>query len=1021
MNRAIASHPTEPIWHSPHLRRSRQRRCGEAGRCRMESLEPRTLLSIAPLTNVTSFVDSSDHVHCQVVDPRLGTMDFMSPNPDFDLATLVPNVDGSSGVVTWAELTPGGGAELHMAVYDPLSQAWQVHVSAGYDPLLSNVNSGGVVAWTVPSPSGIDVVHAATYDPRVGWQETIGAANDPGAGFVSTLIDRNGVVAWVQGDALGGGNAYVYGLLYDANFGSWRRGSQPFASNLLPADLSLNVATVQFVDRQGIARSLAYDASAGAWSVGLTTSTRAYFWTGPITGRPPFDVFYFDESIGANQWTWTFADGSSNSSQSGYHLYMQSGRITETVRGPGGIWNNFAVITAINITWTVTSTADDGSAGTLRYAVAHSAPGDTIQFDPTVFALGSQHTIHVDSQLELTHNLAINGPGSSVLSIDGDRVTRLLEIDRGVTVNLGGLTLSHASGGAVIVDNNAIVNASGLAVYQNAATQNGNAAGIYNSGGSLNVHNCSFLGNAGGSAIENTSGFLNVSQTTFSGNSGVYAGGITCFTGTGTVTSCTFFLNTGGGGAGIFTAAPLIISSCTFVQNIASNNGGALEVQFGGGSSAAVVSVASSTFIGNAAMRTGGGIFLQGSQGSGAVVTLNNTIVAGNHQANSTVNDIANSSGSLSGSYNLIGAGGLMNGVNGNIVGVTDPKLGPLADNGGPTQTMALLPGSPAIDAGSNALAVNADGTPLMTDQRGLPRISNGTVDIGAYELKQTRLIAPSVVGGAGALISLSATLSADGTPVPGEMVQFMLLGKPMGSAATDANGVATLPGVSLVGVSPGQYPRAIGAAFIGDATYGASSATADLFAAVSDPAPVGVTLGDGTAQRSEIRTLTLKFGQPVTLQAGAVTIALLNTGGSGANNGSDPTDATPALGTPTTPDGGATWIFKFVANTQFVDSTGSLLDGIYTATINQAKVIVSGGNSLSGASTGFTFHRLFGDINGDGTVNSADYFQFKKAFGSKAGSALYAAGFDFDDNGTINSTDYFKFRADLGKKFIGG
>ena len=95
---------------------------------------------------------------------------------------------------------------------------------------------------------------------------------------------------------------------------------------------------------------------------------------------------------------------------------------------------------------------------------------------------------------------------------------------------------------------------------------------------------------------------------------------------------------------------------------------------------------------------------------------------------------------SSSSAYNLIGSngfGGLVNGVNGNQVGVADPGLGPLAYYGGPTQTIALLPGSPAIDAGSNALAVDpSTGQPLTTDQRGpgFVRIFNGTVDIGAYE-----------------------------------------------------------------------------------------------------------------------------------------------------------------------------------------------------------------------------------------------------------------------------------------------
>ena len=65
------------------------------------------------------------------------------------------------------------------------------------------------------------------------------------------------------------------------------------------------------------------------------------------------------------------------------------------------------------------------------------------------------------------------------------------------------------------------------------------------------------------------------------------------------------------------------------------------------------------------------------------------------------------------------------------------------------------------------------------------------------------------------------------------------------------------------------------------------------------------------------------------------------------------------------------------------------------------------------------TFHRLFGDIDGNGTVNSADYFQFKKAFGAASGSSLYNPDFDFDNNGKINSSDYFKFKANFGRKFV--
>ena len=119
----------------------------------------------------------------------------------------------------------------------------------------------------------------------------------------------------------------------------------------------------------------------------------------------------------------------------------------------------------------------------------------------------------------------------------------------------------------------------------------------------------------------------------------------------------------------------------------------------------------------------GGGLLATGT------TTLTNTIVAGKNVSTlpNAGNDIYATS--LSGTNNLIGAGyagGLVNGVNGNLVGrEANPLLAPLGNYGGPTQTEALLPGSPAINAGTST------GAPLA-DQRGLGRV--GAVDIGAFE-----------------------------------------------------------------------------------------------------------------------------------------------------------------------------------------------------------------------------------------------------------------------------------------------
>ena len=141
-----------------------------------------------------------------------------------------------------------------------------------------------------------------------------------------------------------------------------------------------------------------------------------------------------------------------------------------------------------------------------------------------------------------------------------------------------------------------------------------------------------------------------------------------------------------------------------------------------------------------------GGLTAQYSiEGGGGTANLNNTIIAA-QTGGLDINTLTPGDGVVSGNNNLIGDGSgqfdLENGVDGNQVGTTanpiNPLLGPLAPNGGPTETMALLPGSPAIDAGDSALAVDANGKPLTTDQRGTPfaRISGAAVDIGAFEVQ---------------------------------------------------------------------------------------------------------------------------------------------------------------------------------------------------------------------------------------------------------------------------------------------
>ena len=169
-------------------------------------------------------------------------------------------------------------------------------------------------------------------------------------------------------------------------------------------------------------------------------------------------------------------------------------------------------------------------------------------------------------------------------------------------------------------------------------------------------------------------------------------------------------------------------------------------------------------------------------------------------------------------------------------------------------------------------------------------------------------------------------------------------------------------------------------------------------------PAPVAPTLtafkiNDGNAQRSMVNTLTVQFDQPVTLDDGAISLALR--GGAAT---------TPTI---TTADN-LTFTLSFSAAAAI---GGSLPDGIYDLTVNAAKVHNSLMPSLTmvGGNQTFTFHRLYGDYNGNKTVNSVDYTGFQTAFNQSTGSSAIPLVLRLQQQRRINSYDYAQFKNRLG------
>ena len=426
----------------------------------------------------------------------------------------------------------------------------------------------------------------------------------------------------------------------------------------------------------------------------------------------------------------------------------------------------------------------------LRAAIQETnalAGPDAITFDP--FLDGTPMGLTFGSQLPaVTGSLTITGRGtaSTIVQASGcDPVLlplacipatfRVLEVGIGANLALSNLTIRHGNcagacqtragdGGGIL--NGGMMSVSAVAVRANRASNSG--GGIENRGTIASVSDSTFAGNLAGIEGGGLDNFYGIGigtivRTMFVENEALYGGGLYSHQ-TGVVSRSVFLENTADYGGGIYADADgedglALVTDCTFELNVASTEGGGIytdtqgaigaiqrslfvlnSAQKGGGlseSDGSMGAISNSTFSANTGTVSGGGI----DTGTGTIaaifhvtftgntsplgagvhsksnVAISNSIFGANGAGGDCKEDFIDAGGNFSDDTNCDSAGAIVPGTGYDLT---------LADNGGPTRTHRLLPGSPAINATGACPSIDS------LDQRGFAR--DAQCDSGAYE-----------------------------------------------------------------------------------------------------------------------------------------------------------------------------------------------------------------------------------------------------------------------------------------------
>jgi hypothetical protein len=760
------------------------------------------------------------------------------------------------------------------------------------DPLLSPLaNNGGLTATMLigsGSPardSGNNALALLSDQRGVGFNRTIGGGTDIGAIELplSVAPSASGKSANVP---MSGGTTQIVTVVYSDSVGS-QLIDRSTIGNPGEGELTVTGPNGFSVTPSFISADSAVDAM---------TITATHSFTAP------------DDAYAG---TWDSSDNGI------YRINMVAGKVFDkdspvAFSVPAGVIGTFKATMprVLTVNASTDTGTGSGNAGDFRYCLMQAngdvRVADTINFDPIAF--NSPQTIMLTSTLVIINNaVTINGPGASKAMVDGGGQFRVLDLSQAVfggSITISGLAIQNGKGiystasGAGILLGQANTSINDCAIIGNTCTSGGGGLDLGLASNSTTVtlnHDTitnNTAGSEGGALSLLSAGTMIINNCSITGNSSAYAGGALYLVGgVTTITGSSFSGNKAGGAGGAiynWSDSLLTIINSTVANNSGGSGGGILNL--------GTANIYNSTISGNTATSgSGGGV-------AGYVTLLSSTIVA-NNLDNGTGPDVSGTINASNQSLLSNNTGAAITTNNGTLLNV-NPLLGPLANNGGPTQTMAIGNNSPAKDAGNNILA-------LAADQRGgsFARVYGSAPDIGAFE------------------------------------------------------------------VQPSAHIQA-------------------------------VQVNDGSPQRSRVTSLTVTFDQPVMLPANTSDAFQLKRQSDNAIVG-----------------------LSWMVNGNSVTLTftggpldfGSLADGRYTLTAFAA--FINGGNFdgnadgapgddyvlVGGPGTAPNLFRLYGDVNGDGTVSASDFIAFRQNFGG------YLFAFDFDGDGAVAASDFVQFRLRFG------